>query len=151
VEGDGNINAFDPVTGAYLGQLQHPDETPVAIPGLWDLTFGGSSPDNGLSKQLDFDAGPNVANPAGTGLFGRIIAAGDSGDGRRAVADNAAVGVANSTIAGGAPLPPASTTGSEAIRYGWLIDIAPMSARVFTTIVHQGKSNKTGWEVGLGA
>jgi uncharacterized protein (TIGR03118 family) len=52
MEGPGNINAFDPVTGAYLGQLRRPDGTPVAIPGLWDPTFGGGSPDNGLSKQL---------------------------------------------------------------------------------------------------
>jgi hypothetical protein len=34
VEGAGNINAFDPTTGAYLGQLQHPNGTPVAIIGL---------------------------------------------------------------------------------------------------------------------
>jgi uncharacterized protein (TIGR03118 family) len=79
VEGDGNINAFDPATGAYLGQLRHPDGTPVAIPGLWDLTFGGDSPANGLAKQLYFDAGPNVPKPAGNGLFGMILAAGTGG------------------------------------------------------------------------
>jgi uncharacterized protein (TIGR03118 family) len=79
VEGDGNINAFDPATGALLGQLRHPDGTPIAIPGLWDLTFGGDSPANGLGKQLYFDAGPNVPNPAGNGLFGMILAAGTGG------------------------------------------------------------------------
>jgi uncharacterized protein (TIGR03118 family) len=76
VEGAGNINAFDPATGDYLGQLTHPDGTPIAIPGLWDLTFGGNSPANGLAKQLYFNAGPNAASAAGNGLFGRIIAAG---------------------------------------------------------------------------
>jgi uncharacterized protein (TIGR03118 family) len=81
VEGAGNINAFDPVTGAFLGQLRHPNGTPIALAGLWDLTFGGDSPANGLDKQLYFDAGPNAPNPAGNGLFGRIIAAG-RGDGR---------------------------------------------------------------------
>jgi uncharacterized protein (TIGR03118 family) len=81
VEGEGNINAFDPVTGAFLGQLRHPDGTPIAIPGLWDLTFGGDSSANGLAKQLYFDAGPNVPNPAGNGLFGMILAAGH-GDGQ---------------------------------------------------------------------
>jgi uncharacterized protein (TIGR03118 family) len=80
VEGAGNINAFDPATGAFLGQLRHPNGTAIAIAGLWDLTFGGDSPVNGLAKQLYFDAGPNVPNPAGNGLFGRIIAAG-RGDG----------------------------------------------------------------------
>jgi uncharacterized protein (TIGR03118 family) len=80
VEGDGNINAFDPVTGAFLGALQRPDGTPIANPGLWDLVFGGNSPQDGRSQQLYFDAGPNVPNPTGNGLFGRIIAAGDHGD-----------------------------------------------------------------------
>jgi len=150
VEGDGNINAFDPVTGAYLGQLQHPDGTPVAIAGLWDLTFGGGSPDNGLSKQLYFDAGPNVPNPAGNGLFGRIIAAGSEGNVQRASTDGAAVPAAKSTIAGLGPLPPTSGASPQATAYGWLIDLGPPSGAVFTTLVHQGKGNKTGWEAVLG-
>jgi uncharacterized protein (TIGR03118 family) len=93
VEGDGNINAFDPGTGAYLGQLRHPDGTPIAIAGLWDLTFGGDSPTNGLSKQLYFDAGPNVPNPAGNGLFGRIFAAGQGNGPGDAAASSALVGL----------------------------------------------------------
>jgi membrane-associated phospholipid phosphatase len=40
--------------------------------------------------------------------------------------------------------PPAATA------YGWLIDLAPTSGGVFTTIVHQGKSTKTNWGTGLG-
>jgi uncharacterized protein (TIGR03118 family) len=79
VEG-ADIDAFDPATGAFLGALQKPDGTPIVIDGLWDLTFGGGSPDNGLDKQLFFDAGPNVPNPAGNGLFGRILAAGEPED-----------------------------------------------------------------------
>jgi hypothetical protein len=141
VEGDGNINAFDPVTGAYLGQLQHPDGTPIAIAGLWDLTFGGGSHDNGLSKQLYFDAGPNVPNPAGNGLFGRIIAAGNQRNGQGVGTDNAAVSAAKTTIVGLAPLPSATATDPEATAYGWLLDIAPLSSDVFTTSAHQGKSN----------
>ena len=43
VEG-GDIDAFDPATGAFLGSLQKPDGTPIAIPGLWDLAFGAGSP-----------------------------------------------------------------------------------------------------------
>jgi uncharacterized protein (TIGR03118 family) len=77
VEGAGNINAFDPATGAYLGQLRHPDGTPIAIAGLWDLTFGTGTPDSGKPNQLFFDAGPNAPNLAGNGLFGVIHAAGD--------------------------------------------------------------------------
>ena len=35
--------------------------------------------------------------------------------------------------------------------YGWLIDLAPTSGGVFTTLVHQGKSDKINWETGLEA
>jgi uncharacterized protein (TIGR03118 family) len=82
VEGDGNINAFDPTTGAFLGPLRHPDGTPIAIPGLWDLTFGGGSHVNGRTNQLFFDAGPNLPDPPGNGLFGMISATGrEEGEG----------------------------------------------------------------------
>jgi hypothetical protein len=82
VEGAGNINAFDPTTGAYLGPLRHPDGTPIAIPGLWDLTFGGGRHVNGRTNQLFFDAGPNLPDLTGNGLFGMISATGrEDGDG----------------------------------------------------------------------
>ena len=82
VEGAGNINAFDPRTGAFLGPLRHPDGTPISIPGLWDLTFGGGSHLNGRTNQLFFDAGPNLPDPTGNGLFGVITATGhEDGEG----------------------------------------------------------------------
>jgi hypothetical protein len=149
VEGAGNINAFDPATGAYLGQLRHPDGTQIAIPGLWDLVFGTGTPDSGKTNQLFFDAGPNGPNPTGNGLFGVIRAAGAQGNGRGASSDGADVMAARSAIAGLAPSSSASATGPEATAYGWLIDIAPTGGVVFTTIVHQGKSNKANGEAVL--
>jgi hypothetical protein len=47
---------------------------------VWYLTFGGGTPQTGLTKQLFFDAGPTLEESTGLGLFGRIIAAGE-GDG----------------------------------------------------------------------
>jgi uncharacterized protein (TIGR03118 family) len=82
--GPGYIDAFDPMTGAYLGHLTHPDGTPIAIPGLWYLTFGGGTPQTGLTKQLYFVAGPSLEHSTGQGLFGRIIAAGQDGGGTSA-------------------------------------------------------------------
>jgi uncharacterized protein (TIGR03118 family) len=90
VEGPGNINAFDPRTGAWLGQLRHPDGTPIAIAGLWDLTFGTGTEDGGKTNQLFFDAGPNAPNLAGNGLFGVIHAAGDESDDQSDHEDEAA-------------------------------------------------------------
>jgi hypothetical protein len=91
VEGAGNINAFDPATGAYLGQLRRPDGTPVAIAGLWDLVFGTGTPDSGKTDQLFFDGGPNAPDLSGNGLFGVIRAAGDQGGNSQASHPVAAV------------------------------------------------------------
>jgi uncharacterized protein (TIGR03118 family) len=79
VAGAGNINVFDPNTGAYLGQLHQPDGSPIAIKGLWDLEFGDGTPDSGKTNQLFFDAGPNKPGDSTGGLFGVIRAAGDQG------------------------------------------------------------------------
>jgi len=77
VEGAGNVNAFDPRTGAFLGPLTHPDGTPIAITGLWDLAFGAGSKHNGKTDELFFTAGFTAEDPAGNGLFGTIHKAAD--------------------------------------------------------------------------
>jgi prepilin-type processing-associated H-X9-DG protein len=77
VAGDGNINVYNPITRAYLGQLRQPDGAPIAIRGLWDLEFGDGTPHGGKTNQLFFDAGPNHPNDSTDGLFGVIHAAGD--------------------------------------------------------------------------
>lgn len=79
VAGAGNINVFDPKTGAYLGQLCNPDGTPIAIKGLWDLEFGDGTPCGGRTNQLFFDAGPNKPGDSTGGLFGVIQPAGHHG------------------------------------------------------------------------
>src|SRR5262245_3012480 len=79
VAGAGNINVFDPNTGAYLGQLRQSNGEPIAIKGLWDLDFGEGTPDSGKTNQLFFDAGPNHPGDFTGGLFGVIHAAGDQG------------------------------------------------------------------------
>jgi uncharacterized protein (TIGR03118 family) len=79
VAGAGNINAYDPTTHQWLGQLRQPNGTPIAIKGLWDLEFGDGTPDSGKTNQLFFDAGPNHPGDSTGGLFGVIHAAGDQG------------------------------------------------------------------------
>jgi uncharacterized protein (TIGR03118 family) len=79
VAGAGNINVFDPTTGAYLGQLLQPNGAPIAITGLWDLEFGQGTPDSGKTNQLFFDAGPNAPGVSINGLFGVIRPAGAQG------------------------------------------------------------------------
>ncbi len=79
VAGAGNISVFNPATGAYLGQLDQPDGTPIAITGLWDLEFGDGKPHGGKTNQLFFDAGPNAPDVSINGLFGAIQPAGHQG------------------------------------------------------------------------
>lgn len=73
---DGRINAFD-LSGNFLGALQD-HGADIVIPGLWDLIFedgvGNRNGRNGV--ELYFDAGPNIADFAGNGLFGIITAGG---------------------------------------------------------------------------
>jgi uncharacterized protein (TIGR03118 family) len=74
VAGAGNINVYNPSTGAYLGQLDQPDGAPIAITGLWDLEFGDGTPQGGKTNQLFFAAGPNAPDVSINGLFGVIQA-----------------------------------------------------------------------------
>ena len=47
--------------------------TPIAIGGLWALSFGGDTTKNGLATELFFTAG---ANDEADGIFGKITAIG---------------------------------------------------------------------------
>jgi len=78
--GDGTINAFNPVTGAYLGALQDGSGATIHISGLWGLTFGNGAqatpaavPSGGDANTLYFTAG--IAGPDAVedhGLLGTI-------------------------------------------------------------------------------
>ncbi|MDP9171748.1 MAG: TIGR03118 family protein [Acidobacteriota bacterium] len=78
--GDGAINAFDPVTGTYLGALQNGSGATIHISGLWGLTFGNGAqatpaavPAGGDANTLYFAAG--IAGPdtvESHGLLGTI-------------------------------------------------------------------------------
>lgn len=56
--GDGTINAFDPTTFAFEGQLRDVNGNPIVIDGLWDLNFGNGA-NAGLKNSLYFSAGLN--------------------------------------------------------------------------------------------
>jgi len=68
--GDGKINAFDPQSGAFLGQMLDPSKEPMHIDGLWALTFGNGG-QGGETGLLYFTAGIDKENH---GLFGQIKA-----------------------------------------------------------------------------
>jgi uncharacterized protein (TIGR03118 family) len=66
--GDGLIDAFDPVTGAFLGTLQNNLSNPIVIDGLRGLMLGNGG-NGGNANVLYFTSGPD----SGThGLFGSL-------------------------------------------------------------------------------
>jgi uncharacterized protein (TIGR03118 family) len=66
----GTINAFNAITGQFVGVLKDIDGKPINIDQLWGIGFGDKAGVNGAENQLFFTAGP-VNNQ--TGLFGSII------------------------------------------------------------------------------
>jgi len=70
--GDGTVNAFDLATGNYLGTLQDPNGSPIAMPGLWGLQFGNGH-NGGDASTLYFVAGiSNGGKVEDHGLLGSI-------------------------------------------------------------------------------
>lgn len=67
----GRIDAYDPGTGALVGQLKDARGRTISIPGLWSLDFGTGGGANGHPNELFFTAGPNGY---ADGLFGKIVA-----------------------------------------------------------------------------
>jgi uncharacterized protein (TIGR03118 family) len=70
-EADGRISAFNPKTGAFLGQLKDSQGNTFAIPGLWSIEFGAGGGASGNADELFFSAGPHGYS---AGLFGKFIA-----------------------------------------------------------------------------
>jgi uncharacterized protein (TIGR03118 family) len=68
---DGHIDAYNPNTGAFRGQLQDTSGNPISIPGLWSLRFGNDGL-AGSSDTLFFTAG---INGYVDGLLGSIVPA----------------------------------------------------------------------------
>jgi uncharacterized protein (TIGR03118 family) len=69
--GDGRINAFNPTSGAYEGQLRGVGGHPLVIDGLWGLRFGNGNA--AKTGELLFSAGPDDESH---GLLGKIVPAG---------------------------------------------------------------------------
>lgn len=67
--GDGRINAVDPSTGDFLGQLRDANNSPITIDGLWGLAFGNDA-NAGPKSTLFFTAG---LNDEADGLFGSLV------------------------------------------------------------------------------
>jgi uncharacterized protein (TIGR03118 family) len=68
--GDGRLNAFDPATGQFRGQLLDSNGNPIAIDGLWGLIVGNGG-NGGDPNFIYFAAGIDEEQH---GLFGSVRA-----------------------------------------------------------------------------
>jgi uncharacterized protein (TIGR03118 family) len=66
--GDGAINAYNPTTGTFLGQMQDGNGNTIHIDGLWGLAFGNGI-SSGPTSLLFFSAGIDGGRD---GLFGSL-------------------------------------------------------------------------------
>jgi len=65
----GTINAFNSITGQFVGTIKDTNGKAIHIDQLWGIEFGGGTANNGATNELFFTAGP-ANNLAGT--FGAI-------------------------------------------------------------------------------
>jgi len=68
--GSGQVAAFNPVNGRFLGLMKNPDSSNLSIDGLWGLGFGAGNANSGPYNTLFFTAGPNDEND---GTFGTLV------------------------------------------------------------------------------
>jgi uncharacterized protein (TIGR03118 family) len=68
--GSGQIAAFNPVNGHFLGLMKKSDNSTLTIDGLWALGFGAGNANSGPYNTLFFTAGPNQEND---GTFGTLV------------------------------------------------------------------------------
>ena len=68
--GDGRINAYDLVSGKFLGSLRGANHQPLEIEGLWGLAFGNGFAGQSVNR-LYFTAGPG---DEAHGLYGQLSA-----------------------------------------------------------------------------
>jgi len=72
--GDGQINAFDPFTGDWLGTMMDGKGNALSIPGLWALQFGSATTNGGDAITLYFTADGDGTH----GLLGTLRPMSDS-------------------------------------------------------------------------
>jgi len=69
IDNSGTINAFNALTGAFVGIVNDANGNPIQIDQLWAIDFGDGVGANGATNQLFFTAGP-AGNTQG--IFGVI-------------------------------------------------------------------------------
>lgn len=69
----GTINAFDPITGDYVGTIKDRNGKPIILNNLWGIAFGGGSKSNGAANELFVTVGQGIGANELAGTFAKIV------------------------------------------------------------------------------
>jgi len=70
---DGTINAFDPITGTFVGTIRNEDGRKIVLNNLWGIAFGGGTATNGALNELFVTVGPGIGTSELAGTFAKIV------------------------------------------------------------------------------
>jgi uncharacterized protein (TIGR03118 family) len=69
----GTINAFDPITGKFVGTIRDEDGKKIVLNNLWGIAFGGGNATNGAANELFVTVGQGIGTSELAGTFARIV------------------------------------------------------------------------------
>ena len=69
----GTINAFDPVTGKFVGTIRDQFGEKIILNNLWGIAFGGGSTSNGATNELFVTVGQGIGTNELAGTFAKIV------------------------------------------------------------------------------
>ena len=70
---DGTINAFDPITGRFVGTIRDEFGRKIVLNNLWGIAFGGGATNNGATNELFVTVGQGIGTAELAGTFASIV------------------------------------------------------------------------------
>ena len=70
---NGTINAFDPVTGKFVGTIKDQKGQVIVLNNLWGIAFGGGNSTNGATNELFVTVGQGIGADELAGTFAAIV------------------------------------------------------------------------------
>lgn len=69
---NGTINAFDPITGKFVGTIKDQKGVDIVLNNLWGIAFGGGNSTNGAANELFVTVGQGIGTNELAGTFLKI-------------------------------------------------------------------------------
>ena len=69
----GTINAFDPITGKFVGTVKDQNGKQIVLNNLWGIAFGGGNSTNGATNEMFVTVGQGIGTAELAGTFLKIV------------------------------------------------------------------------------